>query len=154
MSSMRMRWARVEYQLDLRAPQTPVPLGVVVVAESADRLQSMLAGKAPRAGVTPEELKKVGPFGRSQLEGWTASMAKDLLAAIEKHEDHPIETLASIWCWNLRVVMEPDAEVRPGQTVREVAAHLYARHVGTPLPEGLCQPNSEWSVTEVTYRAN
>lgn len=152
-TSMRMRWARVEYQLDLRAPQTPVPLGVVVVAESADRMQSLLAGKAPRAGFTPDELKKVGPFGRSQLEGWAASMAKDLLAAIEKHED-PIETVTSIWCWNLRVVMEPDAEVRPGQTVRDVAARLYARHVGTPLPEGLSEPDGEWTVTEVAFRSN
>jgi hypothetical protein len=152
-TSMRMRWARVEYQLDLRTPQRPVPLGVVVVADSADRVQSLLAGKAPRTGVAPEELKSVGPFGRSQLEGWAASMAKDLLAAIEKRED-PLETLASIWCWNLRVVIEPDAEVRPGQTVRDVAARLYAKHLGAPLPEGLAEPEGDWSVTEVCYRTN
>src|SRR5919109_3245677 len=131
-TSMRMRWARVEYQLDLRAPQRPVPLGVVVLADSADRVQSILAGKAPRAGFTPEELKTVGPLGRSQLEGWAAAMAKDLLGAIEKRED-PLETLVSIWCWNLHVVVEADAEVRPGLTVRDVAAGLYARHLGVPL---------------------
>jgi len=151
--SMRMRWARVEYQLDLRAPQRPVPLGVVVLADSADRVQGMLAGKAPRAGFTPEELKTVGPFGRSQLEGWVASMAKDLLAAIEKRED-PLETLASIWCWNLRVVNEPDAAVQPGQTVRDVAARLYSRHLGAALPEGLSEPDGDWSVTELTYWTN
>jgi hypothetical protein len=151
--SMRMRWARVEYQLDLRSPHRPVPLGVVVVADNADRVQSMLAGRAPRAGFTPEELRSVGPFGRSQLEGWAASMAKDLLAAIEKHED-PLETLASIWCWNLHVVIEPDAEVRPGQTVRDVAAGLYASHLGAPLPQGLAEPEGDWSVTEVSYRTN
>jgi hypothetical protein len=152
-TSMRMRWARVEYQLDLRAPQRPVPLGVVVLAVSGDRVQSMLAGKAPRAGFTPEELKTVGPLGRSQLEGWVAAMAKDLLGAIEKRED-PLETLASIWCWNLRVVTEPDAEVRPGQTVREVAARLYTRHLGMALPEGLSEPEGDWSVTEIAYRTN
>src|SRR5919109_2189807 len=118
--SMRMRWARVEYQLDLRTPQRPVALGVVVLADSADRVQSVLAGKAPRAGFTPDDLKSVGPLGRSQLEGWAAAMAKDLLAAIEKRED-PLETLASIWCWNLRLVIEADVAVQPGQTVREVA---------------------------------
>jgi hypothetical protein len=152
-TSMRMRWARVEYQLDLRTPQRPVPLGVVVVADTADRMQSILAGKAPRAGFTPEDLKNVGPFGRSQLEGWVASMAKDLLAAIEKHEE-PLETLASIWCWNLRVVIEPDTEVPPGQTVRDVAARLYMRHLGAALPEGLAAPEGDWSVTEVTYRTS
>ena len=152
-TSIRMRWERVENQLDLRTPQRPVPLGVVVVADSADRVQSLLAGKAPRTGFTPGELKSVGPFGRSQLEGWAASMAKDLLAAIEKRED-PLETLASIWCWNLRVVIEPDAEVRPGQTVRDVAARLYAKHLGAPLPEGLDDPEGDWSVTEVSYRTN
>jgi hypothetical protein len=152
-TSMRMRWARVEYQLDLRAPQRPVPLGVVVLADSGDRVQSMLAGKAPRARFTPEELKTVGPLGRSQLEGWVAAMAKDLLGAIEKRED-PLETLASIWCWNLRVVTEPDAEVRPGQTVRDVAARLYTRHLGMALPEGLSEPEGDWSVTEIAYRTN
>ena len=35
----RMRWARVEYQLDLRTPQRPVPLGVVVVDEKAPACQ-------------------------------------------------------------------------------------------------------------------
>ena len=152
-TSMRMRWARVEYQLDLRAPQRPVPLGVVVLADSGGRVQSMLAGKAPRAGFTPEELKTVGPLGRSQLEGWVAAMAKDLLGAIEKRED-PLETLASIWCWNLRVVTEPDAEMRPGQTVRDVAARLYTRHLGVALPEGLSEPEGGWSVTEIAYRTN
>ena len=152
-TSMRMRWARVEYQLDLRAPQRPVPLGVVVLAESAERMHSILAGKAPRAGFTPEELKTVGPLGRSQLEGWAAAMAKDLLGAIEKRED-PLETLASIWCWNLRLVIEPDVAVQPGQTVREVAGRLYARHLGTTLPEGLSEPEGDWSVTEVAYRTS
>ena len=151
--SMRMRWARVEYQLDLRTPQRPVPLGVVVLADSADRVQSILAGKAPRAGFTPEELKSVGPLGRSQLEGWAAAMAKDLLGAIEKRED-PLETLASIWCWNLRMVIEPDVAMQPGQTVRDVAARLYARHLGAALPEGLSEPEGDWSVTEVAYRTN
>jgi hypothetical protein len=151
--SMRMRWARVEYQLDLRTPQRPVPLGVVVLTDSADRAQSILAGKAPRAGFTPEELKTVGPLGRSQLEGWAAAMAKDLLGAIEKRED-PLETLASIWCWNLRLVIESDVAMQPGQTVRDVAARLYARHLGTALPEGLSEPEGDWSVTEVAYRMN
>jgi hypothetical protein len=152
-TSMRMRWARVEYQLDLRTAQRPVPLGVVVLADSSDRLQSLLAGKAPRAGFTPEALRTVGPLGRSQLEGWVAAMAKDLLGSLEKRED-PLETLASIWCWNLRVIIEPDAEVRPGQTVHDVAARLYTRHLGTALPQGISEPEGDWSVTEVTYRTD
>ena len=146
----RMRWARVEYQLDLRTPQRPVPLGVVVVDEKAHRIQSGLAGKAPRPGFTPEALKTVGPLGRSQLGGWAAAMAKDLLGALEKGED-PLETLASIWCWNLRVVIEPDTEARPGQSVRDVIAHLYGRHLGVPLSREPFEPDGDWSVSEVTY---
>src|SRR5467141_3713282 len=133
MSIRKMRWARVEYQLDLRTPQRPVPLGVVVRAETGFQIQSILAGKAPRPGFTPEELKTVGPLGRSQLDGWVAAMAKDLLGSLEKRED-PLETLASIWCWNLRVVVEPDTEAQHGQTVRDVTGRLYTRHVGVPLP--------------------
>ncbi|HZF05837.1 MAG TPA: hypothetical protein VE932_16005 [Patescibacteria group bacterium] len=152
-----MRWGRVEYQLDLRTPQRPVPLGVVVLAEKASRVHSILAGKAPRPGFTPEELKSVGPLGRSQLDGWVAAMAKDLLGSLEKRED-PLETLASIWCWNLRVVVEPDTEAQHGQTVRDVTGRLYTRHVGVPLPhESFEQTQTaataagDWTVTEVAY---
>jgi hypothetical protein len=149
--STTMRCARVEYQLDLRAPERPLPLGVLVMTDGAERVQSVLAGRAPRAGFTPDELKTVGPLGRSQLEGWVATMAKDLLGAIEKRED-PLETLVSIWCWNLHVVVEADAEARPGLTVRDVAAGLYARHLGVPLPNGPAETNGDWCVTEVAYR--
>ena len=160
MSIRKMRWARVEYQLDLRTPQRPVPLGVVVLAETGFQVQSILAGKAPRSGFTPEELKTVGPLGRSQLDGWVAAMAKDLLGAIEKRED-ALETLASIWCWNLRVVIEPDVEAQPGHSLRDVIARLYTRHLGVPLPreifeqpEPATSPESHWSVTEVGYATN
>jgi hypothetical protein len=148
-----MRCARVEYQLDLRAPERPLPLGVIVLTNGTERVQSVLAGKAPRAGFTPDELRTVGPLGRSHLEGWVATMAKDLLAALEKRED-PLETLVSIWCWNLRVVVEADAEARPGLTVRDVAAGLYARHLGAPLPNGPAEGNGDWCVTEVAYRTS
>ena len=156
--STRMRWARVEYQLDLRTPQKPVPLGVVVLAEKAVRLQAVLAGKAPRPEFTPAELKTVGPLGRSQLDGWVAAMAKDLLGALEKRED-ALETLASIWCWNLRVIVEGDATAERGQSVRDVAASLYASHLAVPLPRELfdptpAAPNAQWSVTEVAFSAN
>jgi len=157
MSMTKLRWGRVEYQLDLRTPQRPVPLGVVVLAEKAPRVHSILAGKAPRPGFTPDELKSVGPLGRSQLDGWVAAMAKDLLASLEKRED-PLETLASIWCWNLRVVVEPDTEAQYGQTVRDVTARLYTRHLGVPLPhesfeqaQAAANPDGGWSVTEVAY---
>lgn len=157
MSIRKMRWARVEYQLDLRTPQRPVPLGIVVLAETGFQVQSILAGKAPRPGFTPEELKTVGPLGRSQLDGWVAAMAKDLLGAIERRED-ALETLASIWCWNLRVVIEPDVEAQPGHSLRDVTARLYTRHLGVPLPreifeqpEAARSSESHWSVTEVGY---
>jgi hypothetical protein len=154
----RLRWARVEYQLDLRAPQRPVPLGVVVLAEKAHRLQMILAGKSPRPGFTPEELKTVGPLGRSQLDGWTAAMAKDLLGSVEKRED-PLETLTSIWCWNLRVVIEPDAVAERGQSVRDVAARLYASQIGAPLSreifeDPLVPAEAQWSVSEAAFSTN
>jgi hypothetical protein len=152
-----MRWARVEYQLDLRTSQRPVPLGVVVLAEKATWLQAVLAGKAPRPEFTPAELKTVGPLGRSQLDGWVAAMAKDLLAAIEKRED-PLETLASIWCWNLRVVVEPDTMAERGQTVRDVAARLYASQLGVPLSRDIFDASApldpQWSVAEAAFSAS
>src|SRR5207249_10547123 len=94
--SMRMRWARVEYQLDLRTPQRPVPLGVVVLTDSADRVQSILAGKAPRGGFTPEELKTGGPLCRPQPEGWAAAMAKAPPGPTGKRDD-PVRALAPTW---------------------------------------------------------
>src|SRR5438046_321949 len=139
MSMTKLRWGRVEYQLDLRTPQRPVPLGVVVLAEKASRVHSILAGKAPRPGFTPEELKSVGPLGRSQLDGWVAAMAKDLLASLEKRED-PLETLASIWCWNLRVVVEPVGRAR------RVAEHERAIH---PVEEPVEDDRRQQRVVEI-----
>src|SRR5207247_2945243 len=74
MSMTKLRWGRVEYQLDLRTPQRPVPLGVVVLAEKASRVHSILAGKAARPGFTPDAVKTVGPLGRARLDGWFAAM--------------------------------------------------------------------------------
>lgn len=155
----RLRWARVEYQLDLRNPQPPIPLGVVVLAEKAKRVEIILAGKAPRPGFAPAELKTVGPLGRSQLDGWISSMAKDLMASLEKRED-PLETLVSFWCWNLRVVIEADTPAPQAQTVRDVTMQLYSRHLGMPLPRlTLDQPEipagqyGHWTFTEVVYGA-
>ena len=152
----RLRWARVEYQLDLRASQPPVGLGVIVAAEKASRVEVVLAGKAPRAGFTPEELKTVGPLGRSQLDGWIAAMAKDVMASLEKHED-TLDALVAIWCWNLRVVIDPEVP-SPRATTRDVLAQLYSRHLGMPLPRiGLEQPEmpagqyGHWTFAEATY---
>jgi hypothetical protein len=145
----------VEYQLDLRAPQQPVALGVTVLAEKGAHAQMALAGKSPRTGFTPPELSAVGPFGRSQLDGWVATMGKDLLSALEKRED-PLETLASIWCWNLRVVIEPDVMAERGETARDVVARLCSERIGLTLPRGIFEPpivsaDGYWSLTEVAF---
>jgi hypothetical protein len=161
MSATRVRWAHVEYQLDLRSTQPRVPLGVVVLARYADGVRALIAGRAPRPGSPPpHELGSVGPLGRSQLDGWVAAMAKDVLAALEKREDS-LEALVATWCWNLSVTIADDVEAPPGDTLRDVAARLYARHLGTALPPGAMAPLArgerphagDWSVTEATYAA-
>src|SRR5436309_14383960 len=39
MSMTKLRWGRVEYQLDLRTPQRPVPLGVVEIADEGHEIR-------------------------------------------------------------------------------------------------------------------
>jgi hypothetical protein len=162
MISTTVRWARIEYQLDLRSAQTRIPLGVIVLTGIDGTLRAVVAGRAPRAGAAPPDaLKSVGPLGRSQLDGWVAAMAKDVLAAVEKRED-PLETLVSTWCWNLSVVVAEDVVAQPGETIRDVAGRLYGGHLGSPLPHGLSTPLTQpahvaaddaWSFTEATYAA-
>ena len=143
MSATRVQWARIEYQLDLRDPQPRIPLGVIVLAGNTQSVRALVAGRAPRPGAPPpEELRSVGPLGRSQLDGWAAAMAKDVFAALEKHED-PLETLASTWCWNLTVTRPDHADARHGETLRDVAARL--------VPRAVMQPAAEWSYAEATY---
>jgi hypothetical protein len=135
MTATRLRCARVEYQVDVRSAQPRVPLGVIV-----------LTGRAPRAGAPPpEELKAVGPLGRSQLDGWVAAMAKDVLASIEKHED-PLESLVATWCWNLSVTVAEDVTARPSETLRDVAARL--------LSDGILNAPSDWTVAEASFSAS
>ena len=161
MIARTVRWARIDYQIDLRSTEAPVPLGVVILGVTADGVRAYVAGRAPRPGSPPpDELKSVGPLGRSQLDGWVTAMAKDVLASIEKRED-PLETLVSTWCWNLRVSVADDMAVQQSETLRDVAARLYARHLGIPLPQGALAPlvrangfpAHDWSVSEAIYAA-
>ena len=143
MTATKVRWARIEYQLDLRSAQPRIPLGVIVLGGNAQSVRALVAGRAPRPGSSPpEELKSVGPLGRSQLDGWVAAMAKDVLASLEKHED-PLESLKSTWCWNLSVTVVDDADARPGETLRDVAARL--------VPPAVMHPPHTWTYAEATY---
>jgi hypothetical protein len=145
MTTTKVRWARIEYQLDLRSAQPRVPLGVLVLGGNAESARVLVAGRAPRPGsAPPDELRSVGPLGRSQLDGWVATMAKDVLTSFEKHED-PLDTLSSTWCWNLSVTAAEDADARPGETLREVAARL--------APPAVMAPRGRWSYAEATYSA-
>ena len=143
MMATKVRWARVEYQLDLRSAQPRIPLGVIVLGGNAESVRALVAGRAPRPGSPPPDaLRSVGPLGRSQLDGWVAAMAKDVLAGFEKHED-PLESLVATWCWNLSVAVADAADARPGETLRDVAARLVPREALTP--------GSDWSYAEATY---
>jgi hypothetical protein len=143
MTATRLRCARVEYQLDVRSAQPRIPLGVIVLAAHGPGVRTFVTGRAPRPGSPPpEELKAVGPLGRSQLDGWVASMGKDVLASLEKHED-PLESLVSTWCWNLSVSVTEDVTARPSETLRDVAARL--------LPSGILNAPSDWTVAEASF---
>ena len=145
MTATKLRCARVEYQVDVRSAQPRIPLGVIVLAAHHDGIRTLVTGRAPRIGSPPpDELKAVGPLGRSQLDGWVAAMAKDVLASIEKHED-PLESLVSTWCWNLSVTVTDHVVARPGEALRDTAARL--------LPPGLLNQPSEWSIAEATFTA-
>ena len=143
MTATKLRCARVEYQVDIRSAQPRIPLGVIVLDAHGQTVRTLVAGRAPRPGSpSPEELKAVGPLGRSQLDGWVAAMAKDVLASIEKHED-PLEGLVSTWCWNLSVTVSEDVVARPSETLRDVAARL--------LPTGILNAPPDWTVAEASF---
>lgn len=139
----KVQWARVEYQVDLRSAEPRIPLGVIVLGGNAESARALVAGRAPRLGSPPPvELAAVGPLGRSQLDGWVAAMAKDVLACFEKHQD-PLEALVSTWCWNLSVTVGAPADARHGETLRDVAARL--------VPPAVMQPGLDWTYAEATF---
>ena len=143
MTATRLRCARVEYQIDVRSALPRIPLGVIVLDTHGHGMRALVAGRAPRPGSPPpEELKAVGPLGRSQLDGWVAAMATDVLASIDKHED-PLENLVATWCWNLGVTVAEDIAARPSETLRDVAARL--------LPAGILNAPPEWTVAEASF---
>lgn len=143
MTATTLRCARVEYQIDVRSAQPRIPLGVIMLAAHAQSVRTLVTGRAPRPGSPPPaELSAVGPLGRSQLDGWVAAMAKDVLASIDKHED-PLESLVATWCWNLSVTVAEDVIARPSETLRDVAARL--------LPGGILNAPSDWTVAEASF---
>ena len=146
MMTTMLRCARIEYQLDVRSAQPRISLGAIVLTADAQSVRMLVTGRAPRVGSPPpEELKSVGPLGRSQLDGWVAAMAKDVLASIEKHED-PLESLVSTWCWNLSVTVVDDVAPRPGEKLRAVATRL--------LPAGILNQPSDWSIAEASFTSS
>ena len=146
MTRPTLRCARIEYQLDVRSEQPRIPLGAIVLAADAHGVRTLVTGRSPRVGSPPpEELKSVGPLGRSQLDGWVAAMAKDVLASMEKHED-PLESLISTWCWNLSVTVVDEVPTRHGETLRDVAKRL--------LPAGILNQPSDWSIAEASFTAS
>jgi hypothetical protein len=146
MTATKVRWARIEYQVDLRSTLPRIPLGVIVLGGHAESVRVLVAGRAPRPGSRPPDaLQAVGPLGRSQLDGWVAAMAKDVLAAIEKRED-PLEALASTWCWNLSVTAGDPADARHGETLRDVAARLVPGETLASAPD--------WTYAEATFSAS
>jgi hypothetical protein len=146
MTTTMLRCARIEYQLDVRSAQPRISLGAIVLTADAQSVKMLVTGRAPRVGSPPpEELKSVGPLGRSQLDGWVAAMAKDVLASIEKHED-PLESLVSTWCWNLSVTVVDDVAPRPGEQLRDVARRL--------IPAGILNQPSDWSIAEASFTSS
>jgi len=133
--AVRISWAKVEFQRDLRNPSDPVRLGVIIVGTLQDRPFVALIGREPTKNNPPSELKEVGPLGFSQLIGWTGTIFQDIHQAHQEQRDlkEIFAFLSSRWRWNLYVTDADEEPVKAGETPRDVASRLYERFVGEPF---------------------
>lgn len=143
MSRTTTRWARVEYQPDLKHPVEPIPLGVVVLCTSTELGVGVGAvmGREPRRDAQPAELGRIGALGFAQLLGWVAAIARDVQQAQRDRKD-PFALLCSRYRWNL-YVMEPELyEPSPRENFLDTSARLYEKHTkeSFPLSSGLRAP--------------
>jgi hypothetical protein len=155
-----LRWARVQYRADLRRSGKPVPLGVAVMHATEARVAGVIIGREPARDGFPPELKGLGDIGRAQLQGWVNAMAKDALEAIDKKED-PLVAIANRWRWNLAVGPELEDLGAQQETLVALAARLYEKHVGEPVPREILEKkmtkpervhhSKDWISAEVEY---
>src|SRR5437867_10279173 len=108
MSPTTIRWARVEYQPDLRNPVSPIPLGIIVFAPLLDPNAFVVLGREPRKDHPPPELKGAGRLGFSQMTGWVGTVTRDIQDAQKQGAD-PLYALCSQWRWNLYVT-DPESQ--------------------------------------------
>jgi hypothetical protein len=130
MSTTRVKWARVEYQPNLKAPVKPIALGVIVLAGRGDSNEGVVLGREPRGvGTRPAELENVGALGLAQLFGWVDAVAAVARLAQREGRD-AYEALCSRWCWNLYIAAPEELRYPKAQALIDVAQRVYKEHVG------------------------
>ena len=131
MNTRHARWAGVEFQPDLKNPQPPVRLGLVLhEIKPAGESALMVIGRMPRMDARPSEFQKTSQMAMEIASQWVHLMAKE---NFDGPPDDLLSRLADRWHWNLYVI-EP-IEISLGKTtgIAAKAKALYKTFVGEPF---------------------
>jgi len=140
-----IRWAKVEYQPNLRKAVKPVPLGIVAEVIDKDLRKIFLIGREPIGDVRGLQLENTwGPF-RGVVSEWAENFAKTTREFVDELEQtqYALDELAQRWRWNVYL-----RDLTTSQSVRGLDAYgiwRYTQYVGNPISRPRPRQRKKWA---------
>lgn len=127
----RAQWARVEFQPDLKNPQSPVRLGLVLETTESDGSSVVVIGRMPIIDNRPKEFENTSVLTMQIAANWVNAMGKE---TIDVSGDDLFAKLSDGWHWNLYIVKPANVRVTATDTdATALAKRLYESFVGEPF---------------------
>jgi hypothetical protein len=132
------RWVGVEFQPDLKHPQTPVRLGLVFEMTEIDGSSVVVIGRMPIKDNRPIEFETTSPITMELAANWVNEIGKE---TIDDSGDNLFAKLADGWHWNLYLIepVEVKLTAEDGEPLA-LAKRLYKEFVGEPFKAARKRP--------------
>ncbi len=130
MNIRHVRWAGVEFQPNLKDPQTPVRLGLVLQFSESGDSSVIVIGRMPIMKHRPKEFENTSPMTMEIAAKWVRIMGKE---TIDVTDDDLFTKLADGWHWNLYITEPTEIKVATSAKALTIAKRLYKHFVGKPF---------------------
>src|SRR6266536_1932827 len=132
---MKVRWAEIEYQPNLKEPAEPIRLGIVIERARGRRVEVILVGREPTGPIPELQLEgATGPF-RDIVTNWFEVVWRSIATtAKEGVAESVVEMLNTAWTANLYLTKSQSADIPATTNLLTVARRRYEHYVGEKVP--------------------
>ena len=134
----------MEFQPDLKNPQKPVRLGLVL-HEVKDTGESsfIVIGRMPRMEARPREFEHTSQLAMEIASKWVDVMGKQ---ALDAPANDLFARLADNWHWNLYLTAPAGTRILGRASLDSLAKMLFRRFVGEPFARSTARPKAPKAV--------